>query len=1265
MTINKHIFISDLFTKILSGLFVFSFLFFHQVHAQVIQKEIYWFPKGKQQDVFYEDEHFFQYLNFDNAAYPDKETYLPYYGGIVPVSTVDADIIVKGYESEEYVVSEFRGIDSIPSSLQVNTAVRMSKGKYYLHYSFIPLYKESGQIMRIISFDFEVVEGRQSSLPGSIPLFKDENNSVLASGEWHKISVTKSGIYKISYEQLLDWGIDNPSNVGVFGYGGMLSDVYDGSVLQDLPQLPVYIEKGSDGILNAGDYILVYLEGPDIWSYNAGNNMFMHEKNLYSDKAFYFITSSLSSKEIGSASPVILPANIEVNSFDDYDFHEKNNVHIIKSGQEIFESLTINFPFTYSFSFSNPDFSKQGKFYIRSMVKSSGSNSYVRVNAGNSQFDVTMPYLDNWSGTQNKALEKKEKESFSFSSSRIDVTLLYQSNDPTSNMWLDYFILNIRRHLTMSGTQLLFRDIESVENGNVVDFFIDNVSEDIMVWDITSIHSSLQVHPDINSGQAVFRAYADTLREYVAFYPEQVSSSVSYVEKIDNQNIRREQVPELLILVKPSLKTYANQLASLRISQGVNTLVLEPEQVYNEFSSGAPHPAAIRNMLKMFFDRSSGGDTLRYFLLFGDGSYSSKEASKGNRLLTYQTKNSISEINSLVADDYFGLLSHNEGLTGLLDIAVGRLPVNTGEEAHVLISKIKQYEQDENKGDWRNKICFIGDDGDNNLHMKDVDRIAKNVEEMYPAFDLTKIMLDAYPRVSTPSGGRYPSVSEDINNRIHNGLLLMVYLGHGGGYNLSHERIIDMGHVRSWKNTDKSPFFVTASCEVTRFDDHTFRSLGEFFVLAEGGAMGSFSTTRKVYANENYLLISRFVDHLLNPKDDEQPRTLGEAMMLAKNAVPSAWRNNRSFHLFADPSMELGYPVPDVTVTGLNGQLTVDPYDTLRALEKVSITGQVLDEVGQRNASFNGDVSIHVFDRENTITTLSNKGNTPFVYKTRNSLLYKGRASVNSGNFEISFIVPKDMSYSYMNGKISLYAKQPGNQFHGYYKDFVLGGTSDSAKLDNLGPEIKMYMNNENFVSGGITNENPLFVAELFDSSGINTVGNGIGHDLMLTINDEEGINLNEYYVSDLNTYQSGRLEYQLSNLLDGTHTAKLKVWDVHNNSSEGTIDFIVAKSEELSLTHLFNYPNPFTTFTSFYFEHNQPNTSLDVIIQIFTISGKLIKTIRTEVFSEGYNAPPISWDGLDDFGDRIGRGVYVYRLKAKSEKGKVEEKLERLVILR
>ncbi|KPK80954.1 MAG: hypothetical protein AMS27_15970, partial [Bacteroides sp. SM23_62_1] len=686
---------------------------------------------------------------------------------------------------------------------------------------------------------------------------------------------------------------------------------------------------------------------------------------------------------------------------------------------------------------------------------------------------------------------------------------------------------------------------------------------------------------------------------------------------------------------------------------------------------GAPDVAGIRTMMKMFYDRATGEhDMPRYLLLFGDGSYdnTSEDSRNTNFILTYQSPNSLNPTYSFVTDDFFGLLDEQEGgSSGLVDLGVGRLPVKNEAEAATVVNKIYNYHSNDNMGDWRNTICFIGDDEDYNTHMHQADELATYVENNYPGFIISKIYLDAYQQITTSAGERYPDVNEAVNQRINKGALIINYTGHGGESGLAHERIMEINDIINWENDKKLPLFLTATCEFSRFDDYEHTSAGELVLLnPDGGGIALLSTTRLVYSAPNHALNVRFFEFVFEKNQDQEYGRLGDIIRLTKNASGSEV-NKRSFTLLADPALLLNYPKYSIKAVAINGRDVSGESDTIRALSKVTVSGLMEDDQGNKLESFNGTLYPSVFDKLSVITTLTNDGGSPFNFSVRNRTLFKGKASVINGEFTFSFIVPKDISYNYGYGKINFYGHDQLTDASGSFAGIVIGGSADSVANDSEGPGIRIFMNDDNFVFGGTTDENPKLLVYVHDSSGINTIGSGIGHDLTAILDDNNmnPIVLNDYYESDKDSYQSGKIVYPLRNLEVGPHKLKVKVWDVYNNSSEDYIEFIVTSSEDFILKNILNYPNPFTTHTSFYFEHNRTGSTLDILIQIFTVSGKLVKTIDRQVIATGYRCGPIDWDGLDDFGSRIGRGVYIYRLKVRTDQGETVEKFEKLVILR
>ncbi|HKR04623.1 MAG TPA: type IX secretion system sortase PorU, partial [Bacteroidia bacterium] len=602
-------------------------------------------------------------------------------------------------------------------------------------------------------------------------------------------------------------------------------------------------------------------------------------------------------------------------------------------------------------------------------------------------------------------------------------------------------------------------------------------------------------------------------------------------------------------------------------------------------------------------------------------------------------------------------------------------------EAAALVDKVIRYEtpgtvtdatacniSNSSLGDWRNVICLIADDEDSSVHLDQTDTMLNGIDPFSLKFNLDKIYLDAYQQEATPGGQRYPDVNEALNNRVEKGAFLINYTGHGGELGWAHEGILDNTMINAWDNKFNMPLFITATCEFSRFDDPARTSAGENILLnPNGGGIALFSTTRLVYSFPNAVLNKDLVQYMFEQSNGEMPR-LGDIFRLTKRDADNAQGvNPRNFTLLGDPALRLAYPKYDIVATKINGQNLVALSDTVNALSKITITGEIKSN-GQKLTGFNGVVYPTVYDKVVNVHTLVNDAaSQPRTFKVQKNILYKGKASVTNGDFSFTFIVPKDIAYNFGTGRLSFYAQNGVEDASGYYDSLIIGGISQNSQADNAGPEIKLFLNDDKFVFGGLTDQHPKIFAIVSDSTGINTVGNGIGHDITAALDGKTDpvYVLNDFYEADLNSYQKGKILYKLDELEDGRHSLKLKVWDIYNNSSEAYTEFIVASNEEIALSHVLNYPNPFTTHTTFFFEHNQPCNNLDVQVQIFTVSGKLIKTILDHFICEGTRSDKIEWNGRDDFNDPIGRGVYIYRLKIRTTDGKTAEKFEKLVVLK
>ncbi len=1247
-------------------------------------------------------------LFFQGAVYPSSYRTFPVYQELIPLSegveqvTVQLSSVKAAALSdrEQQIVGDAKNIPD--SLLRPSVRVRYQRKAPFALVEFVPLQKAGGKLQKLLSFDIELKGERSVESRGQRSQHQYAQNSVLESGQWYKVGVTESGVHRLTYEQLETLGIALDSittaDINIFGNGqGLLPFKNDVPRPDDLRKNAIRIEGGRDGRFDPGDELIFYAKGPHVWEYDPSAQSFAHQYHLYSDTAYYFIGIGVGSPERVTDMPSVTSTPTHtVTTFIDRQFHEQQSVNLLKSGRRWFgQPFGTVLTRELFFSFPNIDKTASAKLKMRVMARTLGtgnSSSFdTRVNGQNTGSFSVGGVTDNYLSVQARAAT--HETSFLPDASGLNLSVTFNEHAGSSEAWIDYVELIARRQLKMAGDQMTFRDTGSVGGGNIAEFRLSNASGVERVWDITDPTHARRVPISQQGNDLTFKVAADSLREFVAFTGD-VYKEPSLIGKVENQDLHGLSTPDLTIICHPRFWEQAGELAELHREEGLTVEMVTPQQVYNEFSSGMPDITAIKSFMKMFYDRAGSDPDLLpdHLLLFGDGSFINHDRSNTdntNFIPTYQSANSRAPIQSYVSDDYFGLLDDDEGeaLDDLVDIGIGRLPVATKGEARSMVRKIRQYikgnklhtEEGCSASDqagvvekgWRNLITFVSDDQSGDgfegvIHMSQADQLATQVRNAQKAFDIDKIYLDAYQQQSTPGGERYPEAEEDLQKRVEKGTLIMNYTGHGGENGWAHERVLGSTTIKQWENFPQLPLFMTATCEFSRFDDPDRTSAGENVILnRDGGGIALLTTTRVVYSTPNYTLNSNFYDHLFERKGGEYIR-LGEVTRRTKNSSTVGSSNNhRNFTLLGDPALRLAIPDKKVVAQTLNAD-PVGGGDTIKALSKVTITGEVQDENGKKLSDFDGIVYPKVFDKRKEIQTLANDGGNPFEFDLFKNKLFKGKASVKNGEFDFTFVVPKDIAYQFGNGRVSFYAVSEENDANGYTEDVIVGGAAEGVAADNAGPDIDLYMNDSTFVPGGMTDESPVLLAHVFDENGVNTVGSGIGHDITAVVdgNTSDKKVLNDHYESDLDTYKSGKVRYQLSELKEGGHTVDLKVWDVYNNSAEETLDFVVANSEELALDHILNYPNPFTTHTEFWFEHNQVCSFLDVRIQVFTVSGKLVKSFNRRVKTDGFRIDPIEWNGRDDFGDPLGRGVYVYKLSVQTPEGQKVEKFEKLVIL-
>lgn len=1250
----------------------------------------------------------YQVLTFDGVTYIEAKDYLPYLSLSEPCRGSRLEPVLQAIETAPLGPDEEACVNKIyiGSEFEVyETSVEYVSKVAYTRAKFIPLRSRNGKIEKLISYRLTWKQTATLSEKQSNASALFATSSVLASGNWYRIATTENGIYKIDRSFLQNMGIDvgaiDPRNIQIYGNGGeILAEENSSFHHDDLSENSIYVQGEADGSFDNSDYILFYGQSPHKWKLNAAANActrYSRLKHFYSDTVFYFLTiGSAPGKRVQQQSSASLTPNYTVTAFDDAQAHELDAANLVKSGREMYGENFENMS-SYSFAFNFPNVLADTA-WIRTSVLGRRVDPGTGVPPGafdvsypGGSYQVTFPVtcgdFDCDVGKENTGCSSK---GFVYTgSASMTITISKTYSDETG--WLNYLWVMARRALTMAGNQMQFMDYRSVGPGNISQYNLTSPLAGLRVWNVTDPFSITEQLTTYQGGVHTFNVPTDTLQTFLAFDGNNYKTP-RYSARVANQNLHGLQNIDYVVVAHPMFMNQAIEVADLhQQKEKFSYAVVTPQEIYNEFSSGAQDITAIRMFLRMLYKRATAGAEPKHLLIYGDGSYLYKGVSgNSNFVPTFQTTNSSSYISSKCGDDFYGLLDDSEGQfdccgnpDGVMDIGVGRLPVRSYAEAEAVKQKIFAYYARKplssagcegvsaNAEDWRNWVCLIADDPNpgglwETTFVTQSESFASTIGANQ-RYNIDKIYQDAYKAVSVPGGRRYPDVVTAINNRVERGALIIGYSGHGGELGLAHEEVITVNQIQEWKNINNLPLFFTATCEFSRFDDAGRTSAGEYVLLnAEGGGIALFTTTRLAFASDGISLGSVFYPSAVNKLSNGKYPTLGDIIKKTKQAQP----NYLHFTLLGDPALTLSYPKEDISTYKINSNLTVTSVnDTMSALGKYTVTGFISDTSGSKVSSFNGYIYPTIYDKPVVLSTLDNSGNGTAAilnFKLQKNALYRGKASVVNGDFEFTFIVPKDIIYNYGLGKISYYAQSDTSDAAGFYSQLVVGGTSNNPVNDNIGPTVKLFMNDNQFVPGGLTDENPYIYAEVSDSSGINTTGNGLGHDIVATLdaNTARAYVLNDYYQADLNKYQSGKVKYQLSSLTEGAHNLNIKVWDILNNSSTSSTDFVVSKSAEMALAHVLNYPNPFSTATKFFVEHNQACTELDVQVQIFTITGRIVKTLQETVHNEGYRTSGIAWDGRDDFGDKLGRGVYIYKVTVKNATGSKADKIEKLVIL-
>ena len=1005
-------------------------------------------------------------------------------------------------------------------------------------------------------------------------------HSKLASGKWVKIRVKAEGVYQLSSSALKNMGFSNPSKVSLYGYNlPILPEAKIENLDDDLTEIPLY--RKADGTL------LFYSCGTTQWSRKNATSAYTHKNNPYSNYIYYFLTESDAPAEFSKVDAQTTATNGQ-STYYAHTLHEEDGYSFLNCGRTFFEPYDFSNgnKKTYNLTFDNPccgDVTLEVKFGAAGKSSSSLSVSVGGDALGTLAFSSLAEYEYAFVSTKSFTLYDQYASSLS-------VALQHTRASGVSGH-LDYICASYPAELAMTNKHFVV--FQPLSTTNKV-FALQKADSNVSIWDVTSPTETCELQGTLASDvYHISVPQAKFTDKYVAVNTAASFPVPEVVGTVAHQDLHALDSINLLIIVPANgkLTAQAQRLADAHTTKdGIKCAVVEADKVYNEFSSGTPDATAYRRLMKMLYDKQYTASPLTgtqkgglNLLLFGNCLWDNRLVTSGltfksqdDYLLAYESDNSWSHTDSYVLEEYFTLLADGKGVSPLKeypDCGVGRLPVSTVTEAKNVVDKLIAYINNEYAGAWKNTICLMGDDGNSNIHMEDAENVLTTTQNLFPNYRYKRVYWDSYPRQQSATGDGYPDAYAEINKTMEEGALIMNYTGHGAAYMLSHEQVLKTQDFQNWKSPHL-PLWITAACDVAPFDMNTENLACEAILNRQGGAMGFIGTARTVYSSPNRTLNKGFMSHVLAKKNNGEPYTIGEALAQAKADILASKSyytkldtiNKVHFILLGDPAITLEAPSYKVKIDKLNGKETAgETYPMLSAGEIVTVEGRIVDAKGNTATDFNGIVSPIVFDSQEHIVCKNNAGDNvkPFEYDDRTRTLYSGTDSVSSGMFTFTFPVPLDINYSDAEGLINLYAVNDTHttEAQGSFEKFLVGGTSHDEQTDTIGPSIAVFLNSNTF-NGGITNESPTLYLNLYDDSGINTSGNGLGHDIVAIIDGKEAMTytLNNYYTPAVGDYRSGTITYTFPTLPTGIHTLTVRAFDTLNNMGETSIRFQVVE---------------------------------------------------------------------------------------------------------
>ena len=1111
--------------------------------------------------------------------------------------------------------------------------------------------------------------------------------SVLSEHTWYRLSVTQEGAYHLDYATLQGMGIDmnalNPDHIRLFGNpSGALPEKNSESRPDDLTEMAIAVTGAEDGHFDEGDMVLFYGQEPTRWKLlDNGNKTYQRERNYYSDTTYYYlcVDSGVNGMRVGEKATLpVENTTTVISEFPDYAWHEVELFSPFSLGQNWYgetvsaENKELSFPFVF------PNLVKNKDLWVKAQVLGRTKNDKM--------------YYDAWVNDNhvavNTSIDKPGQDSHKYGNpSSFDKQIVLGSDtamfrlecdaDAKTFLYLDFVEIYGWRELKRTGNNFLFRLMPSQFGNGRSAVWVQNVNANYWLWEVTSPMRPILQDAVLSSSNLVFATNERTEKRYVLFKPETTYRIVSWTA-LPNQNLHAIAEADNLIISSPVFLEQAQALADYHAEKdGLTSVVVDVEQIYNEFSSGTPDPSGIRDFVRMVYLRSSG--QLKYLTLFGRASFDFRDINGyGQQFVpTYETfENPYHEL-SFATDDFFALMDVNEGANcmGRVDIGVGRISVSTVEEAETVLRKIKHYDdQTVLHGEWKNDLLLVADD-EKTSYVSYSEIYSNMIDTVCPGITVKKLYCGAYPVVNTSSGSEIPGANEALMQAFDKGMLALLYTGHGGVKGLTGDNVFTNADINALNNYDRMPFVYTATCEFTKYDNPLLVSAGEQLVLnPNGGCVALFTTCRPTYGHDNNRQTKALIPALLKRDAEGEPLRFGDIVREAKsnllnynNQINPTNNVNIRFLLLGDPVLRFPMPQKDIAITRINGMAVGTSNNVeLHAMSMVAMEGEVRDVNGGIDTGFNGTLWVRFYDQKSKIKVVFADDSTKNVYYY-NDVLYQGQVSVTAGKFNISFQVPKNIKSGMGAPRFSLYAYDSLRvvEAMGKYDRLVLGGTDPAMVSDNEGPKITFYWNTPDFENGQVVEREGVLCADLYDAQGIYHYGYSLGRDIVMNSNLAtcNHLVLNDYYEPALNDFRRGRITLPISGLGPGTYEFTLKVWDTQDNASEASLWFVV--DDDLFLSQVHNFPNPFNDETRITMKHDGEDGDFDVNVEIFDIMGRPVQHLYKKVSATDGMIEPVVWNGCGYSGSPLRPGIYLYRLTLTDETGYFRTVSQRMVIQR